>query len=394
MNRASWRFVFVAGLVVLAGLVLSAIVGAQPTAPDITGVQPTPVQPAMAAQPISVSGHGFLERLVLSVTGPDGNALEYREPAIRDRQERSFVVPVVFATAGKYTLVVTNSDGGTSNAFAVQAKAQAAAPVIEGIKPERLQASMNTQPLEVQGRLSAPDLTVLVTEPTGSLRPGATRCPFTSSACGFIDACRRSGLMPSITGAAACAFACTANAFDVPPSLFVTTRVYAPAVANTTGTTKERSCRSRIAGSRYSSALPSGPVTLNTSRSRKPWPLTEMGWASIAGCTGFGCTPVMSGAVGCAPTIADNTSPASTTRPATNTKRHDARFITTHLHPSATEGTRVTSESERLLPLPPRDDAGTLRRPFRLAHARSRIAPGRYRRAARRCRQSRRGHHS
>ena len=77
MNRASWRFVFVAGLVLLAGLALSAIVGAQPAAPDITSVQPNPVQPAMDAQPISVSGHGFLERLVLSVTGPDGNALEY-----------------------------------------------------------------------------------------------------------------------------------------------------------------------------------------------------------------------------------------------------------------------------------------------------------------------------
>ena len=156
MNRASWRFVFVAGLVVLAGLALSAIVGAQAAAPDITAVQPNPVQPAMDAQPISVSGHGFLERLVLSVTGPDGNALEYREPAIRDRQERSFVVPVVFATAGAYTLVVTNSDGGTSNAFAVQAKAQAVAPVIEGIKPERLQASMNPQALQVQGQRFAP----------------------------------------------------------------------------------------------------------------------------------------------------------------------------------------------------------------------------------------------
>ena len=170
MTRASWRFVFVAALVVLAGLALTAIVGAQADSPDITAVQPNPVQPAMDPQPISVSGHGFLSRLVLSVTGPDGNALEYREPAIRDRQERSFVVPVVFATAGRYTLVVTNTDGGASNAFTVQAKAQSVAPVIEGIKPERLQASMNPQSLQVQGQRFAPGLTVLVTDPTGTVQ--------------------------------------------------------------------------------------------------------------------------------------------------------------------------------------------------------------------------------
>lgn len=170
MTRTSWRFVLVTGVVVLAGLALSAIVGAASDPPDITAVSPNPVQPANDAQPISVSGHNFQERLVLSVTGPDGNALEYREPAIRDRQLRSFVVPVVFAAAGRYTLVVANSDGGTSNAFDVQAKAQTAAPVIEAIKPERLQASMNPQALQIQGQRFAPGLTVLVTDPTGTVQ--------------------------------------------------------------------------------------------------------------------------------------------------------------------------------------------------------------------------------
>jgi hypothetical protein len=170
MTRASWRFVLVTCVVVLAGLALSAIVGAASDPPDITAVSPNPVQPANDAQPISVSGHNFQERLVLSVTGPDGNALEYREPAIRDRQVRSFVVPVVFAATGRYTLVVTNADGGVSNAFIVQAKAQTAAPVIEAIKPERLQASMNPQALQVQGQRFAPGLTVLVTDPTGTVQ--------------------------------------------------------------------------------------------------------------------------------------------------------------------------------------------------------------------------------
>jgi hypothetical protein len=47
MNReAWWRFLFVVGLVVLAGFALSAIVGAHPDGQSITGVQPSPVQPA------------------------------------------------------------------------------------------------------------------------------------------------------------------------------------------------------------------------------------------------------------------------------------------------------------------------------------------------------------
>ena len=170
MTRASWRFIFVAGLVLLAGLALSAIVGARSEPPEITDVSPNPVQPDKQAQPISVSGRHFLERLVLSVTGPGGDAAEYREPAIRDRQDRSFVVPVVFATAGRYSLVVTNADGGTSSEFIVQAKAQTAAPVIEGIKPERLQASMNPQALQVQGQRFAPGITVMVTDPTGTVQ--------------------------------------------------------------------------------------------------------------------------------------------------------------------------------------------------------------------------------
>ena len=52
----------------------------------------------------------------------------------------------------------------------MQAKAETAAPVIEAIKPERLQASMNPQALQVQGQRFAPGLTVLVTDPTGTVQ--------------------------------------------------------------------------------------------------------------------------------------------------------------------------------------------------------------------------------
>ena len=170
MNRASWRFVFVAGLVVLAGLALSAIVGAQPDAPDITAVQPNPVQPAMDAQPISVSGHGFLERLVLSVTGPGGNALEY--PRTGDSRSAGALLRRTRGVSDRGLVHARRDEQrrGTSNAFTVQAKAQAVAPVIEGIKPERLQASMNPQALQVQGQRFAPGLTVLVTDPTGTVQ--------------------------------------------------------------------------------------------------------------------------------------------------------------------------------------------------------------------------------
>ncbi len=164
------RFAVVTFVVVIFGLMLSAMAGARAANPEITGVAPSPVEPGPSAQPITVSGAHFLARLTLTVTGPGGGSTDYREPAIRQLTENSFVVPVVFASAGTYRLVVTNADGGTSSAFSVEAKAQSQAPVIEAVRPERLDASPNQQTISVIGRRFVPGNAVMVTDPAGNVQ--------------------------------------------------------------------------------------------------------------------------------------------------------------------------------------------------------------------------------
>jgi hypothetical protein len=170
MRQASMRFAVVTFVVVLFGLMVSAIAGARAANPEITGVTPSPVEPSPSAQPITVSGAHFLARLTLTVTGPGGGSTDYREPAIRQLTETSFVVPVVFTTAGTYRLVVTNADGGTSSAFSLDAKAQTQAPIIEAIRPERLDASPNQQTITVSGRRFVPGNGVMVTDPAGNVQ--------------------------------------------------------------------------------------------------------------------------------------------------------------------------------------------------------------------------------
>jgi hypothetical protein len=170
LKFASRRFVVVCGLVMLLGLVFSAIGGAHVANPEITGVSPDPVEPGATARTVTVAGSHFLERLALSVTGPDGSASEYREPAIQQLRESSFVVRVVFPTPGRYQFVVTNADGGASSPFAEHATAQSAAPVITAVLPDHLQASPNPQALTVQGQKFVPGMSVSVTDPAGTVQ--------------------------------------------------------------------------------------------------------------------------------------------------------------------------------------------------------------------------------
>lgn len=172
MHRTATRFVVVSGLVVLFGLALSEMVGARASAttPEITGVSPDPVSPSAQVQPVTVSGAHFLERLVLTVTGPNGNAAEYREPDIHELRDSSFVVSAVFPVAGPYQFVVTNADGGISSPYRETAKPQSEAPAIVAVLPDRLTPSASPQTLTVQGQRFISGMTVSVTDPAGGVQ--------------------------------------------------------------------------------------------------------------------------------------------------------------------------------------------------------------------------------
>jgi hypothetical protein len=70
-----------------------------------------------ADQTLTVTGSGFRAGLSLDMTTPEGTTHNLSGSAIESARDSSFKVSITLATAGTYTLVVTNPDGGTSEAF-------------------------------------------------------------------------------------------------------------------------------------------------------------------------------------------------------------------------------------------------------------------------------------
>ena len=112
---------------------LSAREFATVSTPDISNV--TPASPGRSSKPqrLAVAGSDFLQGLTLMVTNPGGQSLRFAGADILNRQQGSFEVDVLLDTAGNYSLVVTNTDGGVSKPFvlAVQGSAQTNKPTIE-----------------------------------------------------------------------------------------------------------------------------------------------------------------------------------------------------------------------------------------------------------------------
>lgn len=138
--------------------------------PRITGVAPNPIGPSPTSRVLTVSGEGFMAGLSLMVTTPGGGSRVFQDADIQQRRESSFQVSMVLATAGTYSLVVTNSDGGMSAPFQLKVAAAATgAPVINSVTPARTTAQPGAQALRVDGKLFAQGLTVYVTDPTGQV---------------------------------------------------------------------------------------------------------------------------------------------------------------------------------------------------------------------------------
>ena len=132
----------------------------------------TPAEPAIGKVPhtMTVTGQDFQPRLVLSVKTPDGAVNEYKDDLIVQRTETSFRVTLVFATAGKYAFVVTNTDGGTSEPYVLDVKAAPAkppTPLIETILPEQISKGPDPQDLKVTGQRLGAGLKAIVTDPMG-----------------------------------------------------------------------------------------------------------------------------------------------------------------------------------------------------------------------------------
>ena len=136
--------------------------------PRILSVSPPSPASSPAAQLITVTGAGFLPGLALDVTAPDGGVQNYKGGAIQSTRDMSFQVSVVFATAGTYTLVVTNPDGGTSEPFPVKSGPVREAPVIDRIAPDVATKSASAQTFQLEGKGFSTASVVMLVDPTGA----------------------------------------------------------------------------------------------------------------------------------------------------------------------------------------------------------------------------------
>ena len=138
--------------------------------PVVTSIAPPQPAPDNQARTITVNGRDFQPKLILTVTTPEGGSMQYKGDAIQSQRESSFQVAVMFATPGKYSLVVTNPDGGMSDPFVVDVRAEQKppTPVIDRVLPEEIMKHQEAQELTVQGQRFAPGLRVIVTDPLGT----------------------------------------------------------------------------------------------------------------------------------------------------------------------------------------------------------------------------------
>lgn len=176
--RQSIRHAPPAGLILLPLLAVilsfgftrpAASSAAVPSTPIIASVVPKMPEPSNRAQMMTVQGRGFEKGLELQVRTPEGTSAVYRDDAIMALDDASFRVAITFMTRGRYSLVATNRDGGSSDAFTVDVREVAKPPVpaIDVITPEELVVRPEPQDLTVQGRLFEPNLWVIVTDPLG-----------------------------------------------------------------------------------------------------------------------------------------------------------------------------------------------------------------------------------
>jgi len=162
--------VFALGFCALLGWRPSAIVAQEAVStPLILSVMPAAPAPAKDPQVLRITGQNFQPRLKLMVTMPGGGTIEFKDEAIQEPRESSFQVSALLTAPGKYSLVVTNPDGGISAPFVREARAVAKppAPVILRILPDNISKRAEPQDLTVEGQNFGPSLHVTVTDPLG-----------------------------------------------------------------------------------------------------------------------------------------------------------------------------------------------------------------------------------
>lgn len=163
----------------LVGLALILMVGTlMPPAVSAIGGRSTPridqisardLAPRIQPQLLTISGQGFAPGLSLLVTAPEGWSMEYKDDAITALQESSFRVSASLASAGRYSFVVTNRDGGMSDVYLllVTGERRPLPPVIERVLPDDIFRRDDPQELVVLGRRFGSGCRAVLMDPLG-----------------------------------------------------------------------------------------------------------------------------------------------------------------------------------------------------------------------------------
>lgn len=154
---------------------VGAVAATRASTPAVTSVAPSAPAPTATPQRLTVNGREFQARLELMVRTPDGGSLQFKESAIQARTESSFQVDVPLVTAGSYSLVVTNPDGGISQPFTLKVAAPPGpVPAIDRIMPDDIRRGVAPQDIKIEGRNFVSGLKVIVIDPAGNEVAGTT----------------------------------------------------------------------------------------------------------------------------------------------------------------------------------------------------------------------------
>lgn len=141
--------------------------------PDIKSVSPASPTRSAKLQRLAISGTDFLEGLTLMVTNPGGQSHRFGGSDILNRRQATFEVDALLDISGEYSLVVTNTDGGTSRPFVLVVQdspaAPATKPTIDSVTPAKVTKSNTPQSVTVRGTRFEVGLVVLMTDPAGNV---------------------------------------------------------------------------------------------------------------------------------------------------------------------------------------------------------------------------------
>jgi len=156
--------------IVVLAIACAGLAALPVSTPVIREVSPATPEPSPTPQRLAIHGRDFQERLQLTITTPEGGTVVLKEQAIQGRTDTLFQVVTALITPGQYSLVVTNPDGGISEAFplAVRRQPRPPAPIIERVLPEMIVRRAEPHLLRVQGRHFGQGLRPFVTDPAGN----------------------------------------------------------------------------------------------------------------------------------------------------------------------------------------------------------------------------------